>query len=144
MQFQSINLTSFFTTCIFIFLLSGCQKKQNINNKQPEIYKLKEFIAKLIDIPDVLMQCKIKKIIESEEDLGQFQIICDCNNINQIDLTNYYKAEMERLGWNLQSIYDETNEVLLVFLKPSGSTCVISLREKNQLYITIMNKKDIL
>ena len=45
--------------------------------------------ADLHDIFDRDLRCdirnanEIKKIIESEQNLGQFQIICDCNNINQ-------------------------------------------------------------
>lgn len=137
----------FVALLMMIVFFSSCQKnvlkKQQKNVfLQQEIEALQESVARLSDIPDVPLPVMIKKIENTNAEQDQLQIICDVYDISRADLYSYYEGEMERLGWQLQGSYDQ-QEGLLVFVKPGGSLCVISLRDHQQMIITIMKKKDL-
>jgi len=129
--------------------LAGCQK--NIQQKQKkqqeqvaqkvEIDPLQETIARLSDIPDVPMSTTMQKIEQSDRDLNQVQIFCDVGSVGWKELCDYYENEMERLGWSLQGRCD-LQVGLIVFVKPSGSLCVISMRSQKGMVITLLKKKD--
>lgn len=131
---------------LLVSLFSGCQKhiekqKRLAHDKQTKMYELQESIARLVDIPDVPLQCKIIAIAESEQGSSEFQLICDCALMLHADIISYYKEEMERIGWQLQSEYDREGEALLVFIKPGGSVCTVSLRDHQRVVITKMISK---
>lgn len=137
-------------TVLFFMILSfsACQKKTLKKEAfdvelEKEAQVLQESVARISDIPDVPLPVVIKKIIYAPQDSDQLQIFCDMTGVDKIELCSYYEAGMERLGWDFQG-FCSAQEELLVFAKPSGSLCVLSLRDNQRMVITIMKKKDLL
>lgn len=143
--FMIKNSIQLFLVALF---LSSCQKIElkkrpsDLARKQEEAELLQESVARLSDIPDVPLPVIIKKITYAQQDSDQLQICCEMAGIDAEELCSYYEAGMERLGWSLQSSCN-AQERLLVFVKPGGSLCVISLRDNQGMVITMMKKKDL-
>lgn len=136
------------TLYVTLLFFSSCQK--NLSKKgvcDVEQYHdaraLQESVARMLDIPDVPLPVVIKNITYASPESDQLQICCDMAGMNKVELYAYYEGEMERLGWSLQGAYDGL-EGMLVFVKPGGSLCVISIRDHKCMVITVIKKKDLL
>lgn len=130
-----------------LLFFSSCHKKLP-SGKIDELEQrrnalmLQESVARILDIPDVPLPIIIKNVTYASSESDQLQMFCDLAGMSRSDLYAYYEGEMERLGWSLQGAYDG-QEGLLVFVKPGGSLCVISIRGQNDMVITIIKKKDL-
>ncbi len=126
---------------IMVVTFGSCQKKATTKKIDiDDTYRLQESIARLSDIPDAPMQVTIQKIVPSLVDSDGIQIFCNSGLLHWDDIKNYYEQEMERIGWIMQYEYQADGiESLMIFIKPSGSLCMISLRNK-QLIITKLIK----
>lgn len=124
-----------------IVMLSACQK--NMQKHQNKALQLQESVARLSEIPDTPLHVVIQKVLKSEQNPDNLQIFCEFSKMPRNDLKSFYMGEMERLGWKLDAEY-EGMEHLLNFSKPDGSICLLSFRDKHQLVITLIKKKEML
>lgn len=104
----------FFALVLFV----GCQKRQQtiVGNKLR--VPLRNYEARLTDVPLVLDARPIKKQIT--DTVYSYQTQLDAQSLSQ-----FYIREMERFGWRLLA-QNKASEILLVFQKPV-KICVISL-----------------
>lgn len=127
---------------VALLMLSSCHYGLRLGRKAQR-FELQESIARISIIPDVPLAVSIVNIVKSEENPNDLQIFCHYGSMLKKILKSFYIEEMERFGWNLIHQCDG-QELLLLFENPQGITCVVSIRDKKQLVITILQKKETL
>lgn len=140
-------IKNFIALFAMLLFFSSCHKhlpsqKMHESEQSRNAQALQESVARIVDIPDVPLPIIIKDITYASLESDQLQIYCDLAGMNRSELYAYYEGEMERLGWSLQGAYDG-QEGLLIFVKPGGSLCVLSIRDQGRMVITIIKKKDL-
>jgi len=134
--------------CVVLMFVSGCQNKKNAHKKssypkKQEHLFLQESVARISDLPDGPFGFDVKKIVKDDSNKENIQIYYQAKNKEAVDyneIRNSYCSDMELLGWNLASMFDG-EELILIFVRPLGKTCVISLRAHGKLVVAILNKK---
>lgn len=122
-----------------VLSFSSCRYKL-ISDKKNQNVLLQESIARLACIPDVPLGVQVQSVIKAEQDPDSVQLFCRYGAVAQKYLKSFYIEEMERIGWKLLSEHDG-EEVLLLFEKPSGAVCSVSIRDNKKLVVTLLYKK---
>lgn len=124
-----------------LLLLSSCQYQKQSKTRKEHSY-VQESLARLADIPDTPMYVHVKNVLKDDENPNQVQIICTFGTgIKRQDLKKFYIEEMERLGWGL--LFESAmQDIILVFHKPDGRYCVVSVQGRSDLVVTIYKAGD--
>lgn len=137
-----------FILFLAVAFVSGCQNKKaalvkaSKPKKQDKLF-LQESVARISQLPDCPFGFDIKKIVVDENNPENVQLYYQATDKESIDyhqVKDSYCSDMELLGWNRTCEFDG-QDLILVFVKPSGKTCVISLRSGGKLVVAILNKK---
>ena len=126
-----MKYTLLILSSLFLMILSGCKSPSTYKQKKRELWR--EHEAKLYDIP-IMLNAQPEQI-NTPDDTNQCVLAYTvCNTFD--DVQTFYVCQMERLGWQLYSLFD-VNERLLIFEKPS-KICSVSLRSyKDQTKVII-------
>ncbi len=115
------NILQSQSRCETITEKQGCQQNENVL----EIIRERE--AKLVDIPIPFNAQALPAAFSHDEQNGSYelgyQLSCKADDVEQ-----FYRAEMERLGWN-ESFSIKGTQTLLVFEKPSR-LCILSIHQQ--------------
>jgi hypothetical protein len=139
------KILSLFFSLVF---MGGCQSKKQAlvkpqrQKKQDKLF-LQESIARISQLPDCPFGFEVKKIVTDDNCSENLQIIYQSIDKELVDyhlIKDSYCSDMELLGWNLSYEF-EGQDLLLLFVKPSGKTCMISLRSGGKLVVAILDKK---
>ncbi|MCX5923673.1 MAG: hypothetical protein NTU89_03865 [Candidatus Dependentiae bacterium] len=134
-----------FLSLVFI---GGCQNKKAAlvkpqkQKKQDKLF-LQESVARISQLPDCPFGFEVKKIVTDENNSENLQIFYQSTNKDLIDyrmIKDSYSSDMELLGWNLSYEFGGP-DLILMFVKPSGKACMISLRSGGKLVVSILSKK---
>ncbi|MBM18148.1 MAG: hypothetical protein CL947_03735 [Epsilonproteobacteria bacterium] len=121
---------------LFLLCFTGCCM-QTLSVKKTKQNNVHELLARMSDIPDMPFSVKVTDCSKSESNPNSVQIQGIYRQSSQSDIVDYYIEGMERCGWDLKSSYIG-DEAILLFSRPSGTYCSISVRRKRQLCITIL------
>ncbi len=146
-----IKLYSHFLTLLgSLVVFSGCGqhkkealKKKSRQARQSQLF-LQESLARIPDLPDGPFGFEVKKMISDDQNPENVQIFyqaLDKETVNCDQIKDSYCSDMELLGWKLASVF-EGQDMILVFVRPSGNMCVISLRQGGKLVVALLGKKD--
>ena len=126
---------------IALLVLPSCQHQKHGGARKKHSH-VQESLARLADIPDVPMYVHVKNVLKDDENPNQTQIICTFGTgIKRQDLKKFYIEEMERLGWGLL-LESAMQDIILVFHKPDGRYCVVSVQGQSELVVTICKAGD--
>lgn len=136
-----------FTLILSLLVATGCQHKkstqQSYLKQKEDSFALQESIARISDIPDGPVGFKVKEVEKDESNPDNVRIEYKAKRKEAVqleDIKKLYCSNMELLGWDLTSIF-EGQELLMLFEKPRGKKCVVSLRRDGCLMVTILGKK---
>jgi len=139
---------SFIYLFVLLSMFSGCQNKKTVNKKMSRLAKqsqmsLQESLARISDLPDGPFGFQVKKMItdqQSPENVQIFYQALDKDTVDYNKIKESYCGDMELLGWKLDSVFDG-QDMILVFVRPSGKMCMISLRHGGKLVVVMLGKK---
>ncbi|MFA5998531.1 MAG: hypothetical protein WC747_00725 [Candidatus Babeliales bacterium] len=146
-MFKTMNKSlSFFIvfSCMVLLVVTGCQHKKTKVVSRQDSFALQESIARLCDIPDGPVGFKVKEVEKDEGNSDNVRIEYKARKKEVVqleDIKKLYSCNMELLGWNLTSIFDGQDELLMLFERPRGKKCIVSLRLDGCLIVTILGKK---
>lgn len=127
---------------LFLGILScfvACRHKgQKIDKKT---FELQASLARFSEIPDAPIYVKVRDIVRSLLHPEDVQVFYDLGKADKVEVKDFYIEEMERRGWRLHAQYDGL-EYFLEFVRPSGMICIVSIRDKQKMVVTLLKKGD--
>ena len=142
-MFKIMNKSILIFSTILLLVTTGCRHKKIAVGYTQDSFALQETIARLSDVPDTPVGFKIKKIEkdESNPDNVRIEYLAKKKDLVQSeDIKHLYCSNMELLGWNLIAMFDGP-DLLLLFERPRGKKCIVSLHRDGYLMVSILGKK---
>lgn len=120
-------LKQFLLCCAIMLVGSSCVKRARFDDR--DRLKIKIQLARLADVPIPLGN---KPVLEYIDD-NSFAYLQD----ESLDLTAYYRAEMDQYGWNLFGAFEGLEQVL-VFEKPHKLVSIVIRKQQDQNFVMIL------
>lgn len=125
---MKLRLVRQFLLCFTVLISCSCAKRDRFTDQ--DRLKIKIQMARLADVPIPLGS---KPLLDYVGDDSFGYTLGD----SSLDLSAYYRFEMDQYGWNLVGAFEGVEKVL-VFEKPHKLVSITIRKQKNQPFVMIL------